>query len=110
MQTRFQTLDLAMDAAAQTILLAKRVRGVGKSIADQAIRAAGSCPLNIAEGAARAGRDRQYHYRVALGSADEAKTALELLRRIGEVPEQPAHQALALWGSVARMLTKLARG
>ncbi|MCB9670175.1 MAG: four helix bundle protein [Alphaproteobacteria bacterium] len=62
---------------------------------DQAIRAADSVVLNIAEGLSRGGRPGTNHLRIALGSAGEAFAALDVadfpgcaekraeLRRIG---------------------------
>jgi four helix bundle protein len=57
---------------------------------DQAVRAADSVALNLAEGAGRGGRDKAYHYRVAYASAGEAVVALRLLTACGEFVESAA--------------------
>lgn len=48
------------------------------ALKDQARRAADSVVLNLAEGCYREGRDRQYHFRVAMGSAAECGSVLDL--------------------------------
>ena len=45
----------------------------------QAKRAANSVVLNIAEGTAREGKSRRYHYGVASGSAAEATAVLDIV-------------------------------
>jgi len=49
------------------------------SLRDQAVRAAQSVVMNIAEGRGRGGAAGRNHYRIALGSAAEACAALDLL-------------------------------
>ena len=49
-----------------------------KSLADQIRRAATSAVLNLAEGEKRAGKDQTHHYRIAAGSASEARVALRV--------------------------------
>ena len=56
---------------------------------DQARRAADSVVLNLAEGAYRIGKDRQRHFRIAMGSAAEACAVLDLV----DLPDGPARQA-----------------
>ena len=61
------------------------VGGVPQScvdLADQARRAMASVPLNLAEGAGRAGRDRVYHFRIAYGSVKEGDPD-QIQRRAG---------------------------
>ena len=58
-------------------------------LADQALRAAQSVCLNLAEGAARTGAARRNHLRIALGSASEACAVLDLV----DLPDVPARQA-----------------
>ena len=49
------------------------------NLADQALRAAQSMVLNIAEGCGRTGKSRTHHYRIARGSAAELCAALDLV-------------------------------
>src|SRR6187399_3389209 len=48
-------------------------------LSDQLDRASLSVPLNVAEGAGRAGRDQARHYAIARGSAFECLAVLDLL-------------------------------
>ena len=50
--------------------------------------------LNIAESRRRIGRDQTQGYRIAAGSADEARTALRLAEAYGYVPEGRVANAL----------------
>lgn len=59
------------------------------SLKDQAVRAAQSAALNIAEGRARGGAAGKNSYRIALGSAAEACASLDL----AAVPGAPEQQA-----------------
>ena len=53
------------------------------SLKDQAKRAADSLVLNLAEGCYREGKDRAYHYRIAMGSAAECSAVFDLLNLDG---------------------------
>jgi len=66
-----------------------------------------SVPLNLAEGAGRRGRDRIHHWRIAYGSALEARTALELLVATGCVNAEAAAAAAGLLDRVAAMTWRL---
>ena len=52
-----------------------------RDLASQIRRAATSAVLNLAEGEKRAGKDQTHHYRVAAGSAGEARVARSFLSR-----------------------------
>lgn len=58
------------------------------SLKDQAVRAAQSVALNLAEGRSRGGDAGRHHFRVALGSAAEACAALDLVRVPGGGEQQ----------------------
>jgi four helix bundle protein len=76
MSQRFETLEIALEMAAQLRQVLAALGRHDKDLADQARRAAASVVLNIAEGAGRRGRDRLQHYRIAAGSAGETAVAL----------------------------------
>ena len=101
--TGFDAHDLARDAAIVVIKLVRRSPPAIRSLADQTVRAVTSVPLNLAEGAGRHGRDRVHHWRIAYGSALEARTALELLVATGYVDAEAAAAADALLDRVAAM-------
>ena len=78
-----ETLDVyqLLASVARWMLTARFPRGSAK-LKSQALNAAQSAVLNVAEGRARAGQARRNHYEIALGSAAEACAALD----IAEVP------------------------
>ena len=70
--------------------LARQVEtGRDARIARQLEDAVTSIPLNIAEATGRFGRDRTYHFRVALGSLREVSAALEVGQALGWITELP---------------------
>ena len=79
--------DVALEVSVRTLKALKGVHTPG-DLADQAVRAAISIPLNIAEGAGRTGGDRQYHFRIAYGSAKELMACFHLFGRLGLVPSE----------------------
>ena len=64
-------------------------------------------PLNISEGARRVGADRLHHYRVAAGSADEARTALRVASAWRYVAADECAAADALLDRELAMLWRL---
>ena len=105
--TGFDAHDLARDAA---VLILRLVRGAPpavRTLTDQTVRAVTSVPLNLAEGAGRRGRDRAHHWRIAYGSALEARTALDLLVATGSVEAEAAVAADVLLDRVAAMAWRL---
>jgi len=97
----------ALEAAGITIRLAMAVPAPLKSIADQAIRSAGSVPANLTEGHGRSGRDRLHHWRIAYGSAKEVDSHLQLLVNAGAIDSTAARQAIALFDEVRAMTWRL---
>ena len=77
-------------------------------LADQALRAVSSVPLNIAEGATEFSRgDKARFYRMALRSAGEAAAALDILRRSKLVNLPRSEPIRAELGDIIAMLTGL---
>ena len=58
------------------------------SLRDQAQRAVDSVVLNLAEGCCREGKDRLYHFRVAMGSASECCAVFDLVDVAGAKERQ----------------------
>jgi len=95
----FVTRDVALALVGVVRPALRDLAGKDRDLGDQAKRAASSVVLNIEEGNRRGGRDRQYHFSVAAGSAAELRAplligvawdymaepteALELLDRLG---------------------------
>ena len=106
-RTGFEAHDLARDAAVLVLGIVRQVPPAARALTDQTVRAVTSVPLNLAEGAGRRGRDRLHHWRIAYGSAREARTALELLVASGSVDAEAAATADALLDRVAAMAWRL---
>ena len=58
------------------------------NLKDQAGRAADSMALNLAEGCYREGKDRMFHFRVAMGSAAECSAVFDLVDMDGASERQ----------------------
>jgi four helix bundle protein len=84
-------------------------RGEG-SLHSQLKRAADSCLLNVAEGAARAGRDGAAHFIIARGSAAECAAALDRLGLTGAITQKARWRGRELVARAVAMLTRLGRG
>jgi len=106
-RTGFDAHDLARDAAIHVLRLVRRASPMLRALTDQTVRAVTSVPLNLAEGAGRRGRDRLHHWRIAYGSALEARTAVELLVATGSVDAEAAATAEAMLDRVAAMVWRL---
>jgi len=106
-RTGFDAHDVACEAAVHVLRLVRRASPTPRALADQTVRAVTSVPLNLAEGAGRRRRDRVHHWRIAYGSAREARTALELLVAAGCVDVEAATTADALLDRVAAMAWRL---
>ena len=72
----------ALDLVDVVALIAKRSPAKYSFLADQLRRAAASVPLNYMEGCGRTGRaDRRRFFDIAIGSAQEASGAIEVMER-----------------------------
>ncbi len=77
---------------------------------DQAMRAAKSACLNIAEGAGRKSRaDKARVYAIARGEACEAAAAIEIAWAAGDAADEAARNAVRVAGRLVALLTGLAR-
>jgi four helix bundle protein len=99
--------SMAIEAAGITLSLVRRVPAPFRSLADQAIRTAGSVPANLSEGQGRFGRDRLHHWRIAYGSAMEVGTSLRLLCRADVIDIQRAEEAVQLFDQVRALTWRL---
>ena len=104
------TLDahrLAVESAALILRLVGNTPRKLSELADQLTRSAVSVAANLAEGAGRSGKDRNYHWRIAYGSALESRSHLELLHFISAVDEAQSRKALELLDRVCAMTWRL---
>jgi four helix bundle protein len=95
------------EATGITLRLVRRVPAPFRSLADQAIRATSSVPVNLGGGQGRFGRDRLHHWRIAYGYAVEVDTFLRLLDRAGVVDTQRAEEAIQLFDQVRELTWRL---
>ena len=106
-RTGFDAHDVAQQAAVVVLRLVRQAPPTLRALTDQTVRAVTSVPLNLAEGAGRRGRDRVHHWRIAYGSALEARSALQLLVATGSVDAAAAATAEALLDRVSAMAWRL---
>jgi four helix bundle protein len=89
---RFEALEVSIVLIRQLRPVLGMIRKHDYDLYRQRRRAATSTPLNLAEGAARAGADAKHHYRIARGSAKEVQAGL----RVAEAWQYVAARQLAL--------------
>ncbi len=92
--------------------LAAEVAAAGKLhpvLGNQLVRSTSSIALNIAEGAGRFGRDRFFHYRIAYGSCQEAKTTVEILVLSGHLDRETGRRWWAVLHRIGGLLWGLMR-
>ncbi len=82
--TNFQALELSIQAVRSLRQPLARIRSRDPDLHRQMRKALASVPLNLSEGRRRVGKDRLHHWRIALGSLDEARTSLR-------VPKSPSY-------------------
>ncbi len=104
---RFEVLEVSIDSIRALRQPLERIRTRDRSLFEQIRDAASSVPLNIAEGRQRIGRDRSQHYRVATGSADEARAGLRVALMWGYVSSGEVAESLQLLDRVVAMLWRL---
>ena len=105
--SRFVAHELALSVAAAVFGMVGGVPQSCADLADQARRAMASVPLNLAEGAGRAGRDRVYHFRVAYGSVKEVESAVRLLTAVGAIDSGAGREVLGLLDRLGAMTWRL---
>ena len=79
------------------------------SLAGPIRRAAASAPLNRREGYRRVGRDRQHHFRIAAGSADEVVASLRVAEAWGRRDAADIGAPLELADRVLAMCWRMTR-
>jgi four helix bundle protein len=96
---------------ARDLVVAVRAAGIRDAhLRDQALRAAKSCALNCAEGAARVSRaDKARAFAIARGEAVEAAAAVEIASLCGDAPAAGAREVARLADRAVALLTPLAR-
>ena len=107
---RFQALERSLKAIEALREPVRVLRTVDPKLADQVKRAASSVSLNLSEGQRRVGKDRLHHWRIAAGSASEARTALRVAEAWGDLKVSQVTEALKLLDEVLAVLWTLTHG
>lgn len=81
----FIALEVSIEVVQLLQPVIARLRRRNRKLAAQLDESSTSAPLNLAEGCKRAGGDQLHHYRVAAGSAYEARTTVRVARSAGHL-------------------------
>ena len=101
---------LAYEVALQLLVAVKHAQIRDAKLRDQALRAAKSTALNIAEGAARVSpADRSRVFAIARGEAMEATAAVEIAVLAGDAEQVALEACLPIADQLFALLTGLAR-
>jgi len=106
-RTGFHAYDIALEIVAAVDPLVDRIRRRDPDLGKQLRKALSSIPLNLAEGRRRQGKDRQYHYTIAAGSADEVAAVLDVAAACGWLDGRAIKPALSLLDRELAMLWRL---
>ncbi len=105
---RLDVYRLAEESLSLVGEIARRIPPRAEHLRSQAVRAASSVVLNIAEGAAETSRgDKARFYRMARRSAGELAAVLTILQRLGIVRAPEIDESLGLLQRISRMLYRL---
>jgi four helix bundle protein len=105
----FVLLELSLSLIRLLKRLIAKIASRDRDLARQIQRAAASVPLNVSEARRRAGGDRRHLFRVALGSAAETATALEIAVGWGYLEDAEVAKALALLDRIQAMSWRAAK-
>ena len=103
----FIALQVSIEVVRALRPVLERLKRHDKSLADQLQRSMTGVALNLAEGAQRRGKDQTHLYRVAAGSAAEARIAVELGAALGHLDGIDVVAAGALLDRQAAVLHRL---
>lgn len=93
---------------AETVCAAAR-RRVSADLLDQLRRASSSVVLNVAEGAAKWGPDRQRFFKIARGSLFECVPIVQIIHRRALIKNDDYKKTYALLEELGKMLTTLSK-
>ena len=105
----FVLLELSLALIRLLKKLIAKIAVRDRDLANQIQRAASSVPLNVSEARRRNGRDRLHLFRVALGSAAETATALEVAVGWGYLGDDEVAEALAVLDRIRAMAWRAAK-
>ena len=105
--SKFKALNLSLECIESLAHFIDRIERRDRKLGDQIRRAGSSIPLNLAEGNRREGKDRYHLWRIAAGSADEVRTALQTARAWRLVNQQTIERPLDLLDQLLAIIWKL---
>ena len=105
--TGFDAYDVAVEIAREMRAIVVVIRRSDRSLADQTRRATQSIGLNVAEARGRSGADRTHAFKVALGSAQEARGGLDQASAWGYLPAERTTKVRGLLDREVAMLWRL---
>ena len=103
----FDAFDASLELVKQLRRSVAQLETRDRDLALQLRRAASSVALNINEGRRRTGKDRTHLWRVAAGSANEVKAALQVAEAWGHLDGDAIVGALAVLDRVLAMLWRM---
>jgi four helix bundle protein len=104
----FHVFDCSISLLRAIEPLLERLVARDAKLADQLRRAAQSVALNVAEANRRAGRDRRNRFRIALGSAAEVGSCLDVAGALRYLDDAAHADAYALVDRICAMSYRLA--
>jgi four helix bundle protein len=104
----FDVYNCSLSLIRTLVPLLQRLVACDAKLADQLRRAAQSVALNIAEANRRTGKDRRNRFRIALGSAAEVASCVDVAVALGYTGEAEHADAYALVDRVRAMTYRLA--
>ena len=81
----FIALEVSIEVVQLLRPVIDRLKKRDKKLAVQLSDSSNSAPLNLAEGSQRSGGDQAHHYRIAAGSAREARVTVRVARCAGHL-------------------------
>ena len=105
--TRFDCLDASYQLLEDLHVPLTKIRARDSRLHTQLRTAAASISLNIAEGRARAGKDKRHLWRIALGSTEEVQSILQVAVRLRDITDDDATAAHATLDRVRGMLWRM---
>ena len=104
---QFDALEISLKAIQSLGKVYARIQAQDPDLARQLRKSLSSVPLNLSEGCRRSGKDRRFHWRVAAGSADEARTCLRVASAWGFVQDEDLSVGFELLDRVLAMLWRM---
>ena len=107
---RFEALEISFAMIRSLRDVLGSIRRRSDHLGRQIEKAASSVALNLGEGRRRRGKDRNHHYRVAAGSADEVRCGLHVAEAWGLVGKREIAESLDHLDSLLAILWTITEG